>query len=56
MDKAAANLRKYDSRKLSLSLNELIKTDSALKSFGADPKLVLEEMTLKLIYIAVKGE
>lgn len=56
LDKAAANLRKYDSRKLSLSLNELIKTDSALKSFGADPKLVLEEMTLKLIYIAVKGE
>ena len=55
LDKAAVNLRKYDSRKLDLSLYELIRTDSALKSFGADPKLLLEEMTLKLIYIAKKG-
>ena len=56
LDKASQNLRKFDFGKLKLSLDTLIEADSSLKSFGADSKLILEQLIIRLIYIIVKGE
>lgn len=56
LEKAAANLRKFDSNKLNLSLCALTNADKSLKSFGADGRIVLEQLVVRLIYIIVKGE
>lgn len=56
LDKAQQNLRKFDSKRLSLSLEALANTDKELKSFGAQPRTILEKLTVILVYIAVKGE
>lgn len=53
---AAANLRNLDSRKLTLCLDILTKTDDELKSFGAAPRTVLEKMIVRLIYVISTGE
>ena len=49
-------LAKMDFGRLSLSFSALIKADKALKSNGADPRLVLEQLIIRLIYIVAKGE
>lgn len=56
LDRAAQNLSKMDFGRLSLSFSALIKADKALKSNGADPRLVLEQLIIRLIYIVAKGE
>lgn len=56
LERAAQNLVKFDFNKLNLSFDALIKADKALKSFSADPKTVLEQLTVRLIYIISKGE
>lgn len=56
LDKAAKNLQKFDFKKLSLCLKALTKADKDLKSFGNDSRSVLEQLTVKLIYIIAKGE
>ena len=56
LDKAAAGLRNFDFKKLSLSLKAIAKADNSLKSFGADDRIVLEELIIRLIYINVKGD
>lgn len=56
LDRASQNLRKFDSKKLRLSLDCLAAADKELKSFGADARTVLEQLTVKLIYILTKGE
>ncbi len=56
LDRAAQNLAKMDFGRLSLSFSALIKADKALKSNGADPRLVLEQLIIRLIYIVAKGE
>jgi len=56
LDRAAQNLVKMDFGRLSLSFSALIKADKALKSNGADPRLVLEQLIIRLIYIVAKGE
>lgn len=56
LDRARQNLRKLDDVKLRLSLDTLVEADTALKSFGADGKIILEQLIIKLIYIIVKGE
>lgn len=56
LHKASQNLKKFDFGKLKLSLDTLIQADSSLKSFGADSKLILEQLVIRLIYIIVKGE
>ena len=56
LDRAAQNLKRFDANKLRLSLKCLADTDRALKSYGADPRTILEQMTVKLIYIIAKGE
>ena len=56
LDTALRNLRKFDSKKLRYSLQALAAADKTLKSFGAEPKTVLEQLTVKLVYILTKGE
>ena len=56
IDRAAQNLSKFDFKKLSLSFEALLSADKQLKSFGADPRTVLEQLTVRLIYIIAKGE
>ncbi len=56
LEKAETNLRKFDRKKLDLSLNALIEADKSLKSFGADERIILEQLIIRLIYIIVKGE
>ncbi len=56
IDRAQQSLKKFDSNKLRLSLECIAQTDKSLKSFGFDPRTVLEQMTVKLVYILAKGE
>lgn len=56
LDRASAHLKNMDAKKLALSFKVLLDTDKALKSFGSDAAIILEQMTVKLSCIAVKGE
>ena len=56
IDRAVQSLRKFDGNKLLLSLDCLADADKALKSFGTDPRTILEQLTVKLVYILAKGE
>lgn len=54
--RAIQNLKKFNATKLRLSLQSLAEADKSLKSFGAEPKTVLQQLTVKLVYIITKGE
>lgn len=56
LDNAQYNLKKFDANKLNLSFEALLHADKQLKSFGTDPRTVLEQLTVKLVYIMTKGE
>ncbi len=56
IDRAIQSLKKFNGDKLSLSLNCIAEADKSLKSFGTDPKSILEQLTVKLVYILTKGE
>lgn len=56
LEKAAQSLRKFNSKRLGLSLKALTQADKSLKSFGADSRIVLEQLIIRLIYIITKGE
>lgn len=56
IDRAIQNLKSFNSAKLRLSLAAIAEADKALKSFGAEPRAVLEQLTVKLVYIIAKGE
>lgn len=56
IDRATQNLKSFNSTKLRLSLAAIADADKALKSFGAEPRVVLEQLTVKLVYIIAKGE
>ena len=56
LDRAAQSLSKFDFKRLSLSFEALLAADRQLKSFGADPRTVLEQLIVRLIYIIAKGE
>ncbi len=56
IDRAAQNLKKFDLKKLSLSLDALIEADKRLKSFGGNERIILEQLIIRLIYIEAKGE
>ena len=56
IDRAAQNLRLFDFKKLSLSFEALVDADRWLKSYGADGRIVLEQLIIRLIYIIAKGE
>lgn len=56
IDRAAQNLRLFDFNKLSLSFDALVDADRRLKSNGADGRIILEQLVVRLIYIIAKGE
>jgi DNA polymerase-3 subunit delta len=56
LDKAQNNIKKFDFNKFALSFDALCKADKGLKSFSSDARTVLEQLVVKLGYIAVKGE
>ncbi len=56
VEKAVNNLKKFNTKKLRLSLETIAATDKLLKSFSAQPRILLEQLTVKLIYIIEKGE
>ncbi len=56
IDRAVQSLKKFNGTKLNLSLECIAEADKSLKSFGADPKSLLEQLTVKLVYILTKGE
>ncbi len=56
LEKAAQSLRKFDFKRLNLSLEALTAADKSLKSFGADSRIILEQLIIRLIYIITKGE
>ncbi len=56
LERASLNLRRVDDKKLALCMDEILAADKALKSFSADEKFVLEQMTVRLIYIIANGD
>lgn len=56
IDRAYQSLKKFNVIKLRLSLEKIAEADKSLKSFGADPRNILEQLTVKLVYILAKGE
>lgn len=56
LDKAAAHLKKLDRKRIGLCFDALLRADKELKSFGLEPRYVLEQMTVRLVYIILKGE
>lgn len=53
---ASYNLKKISDKQLSLCLAELLNADKLIKSFSYDDKLILEELTIRLIYIIANGD
>lgn len=53
---AIKDLSKFDFKKLALSFEALCEADKSLKSFSCDKRTILEQLVVKLSYIAVKGE
>lgn len=56
VERAFANARKFDSKKIALSLNELVEADKKVKNLGAVDRMVLEQLIVRLAYIAVNGD
>ena len=56
IDRAAQSLRLFDFKKLTLSFEALLEADRRLKSYGADGRIILEQLIVRLIYIIAKGE
>lgn len=53
---AITDMKRFDFGKFNLSFDALRKADKALKSFQSNPRTILEQLVVKLSYIAVKGE
>ncbi len=53
---AVADSKRFDNNKFNLSFEALRKADKALKSFSSNPRTILEQLAVRLSYIAVKGE
>ena len=56
LNRAAGNLRRFDSKKLALSFDALLDADRELKSFGGNERIILEELIVKLCFIIAKGK
>lgn len=56
LDRAEQSLRDFNFKKLQLSLDALCDADRQLKSFGGNERTILEQLTIRLIYIIAKGE
>lgn len=56
LDRAAGNLRKFDSKRLKLSFDALLNAERSLKSFGGNERIILEELIVRLCFIIAKGK
>lgn len=56
LQKASQNLSKFDLDKFDMSFSALIDADKKLKSYGSEPRVILEQLIVRLIYIIAKGE
>lgn len=56
IERAMRNLSSFTEKQIKLSLDELCLADSKLKGFSGDERMVLEELIVRLSYIASKGE
>lgn len=56
LEKSLSYLRKFDLKRLDLSFRALRDADKSLKSTGANERVILEQLIIRLIYILVKGE
>lgn len=54
--RASQNLKRFNDKKLSLAMSEILSADKLLKSYSGDGKIILEEMTVNLIYIIANGD
>ena len=53
---AYLNLRKFTDVKLNCCFDEILRADKSLKSFSGEDRLILEQMTVKLICIIAHGD
>ena len=53
---ASANLRKYDDNKIKLSFDAVLDAERENKSFSSQPRVVIEKLIVRLIYIMKTGE
>ena len=53
---ASSNLRRFIDAKLNACFDEILRADKSLKSFSGNDKFILEQMTVKLIYIIAHGD
>ncbi len=51
-----AKARRLEKGQFSLCFSAFLRADAALKSFGAVPRTIIEELAVRLIYILQKGE
>ena len=56
LERAAVDLKKLDSKRITLGFEALLDAEKGLKSSGLDPRVVLEQLTVRLVYIIIKGE
>lgn len=56
IDRAVQSAKSFNAKKLRLSLNAIADADKSLKTFGAEPRTILEQLTVKLVYILSKGD
>lgn len=56
VERAMKNLSFFTEKQIKLSLNELCIADGKIKGFSGDERIVLEELIVRLSYIASKGE
>jgi len=56
LERAQENIRRFDFNRFSLSFEVLKNADKSLKSFSSNPRTVLEQLAVRLGYIALKGE
>lgn len=56
LERAAVDLKKMDSKRITLGFEALLDAEKGLKSSGLDPRVVLEQLTVRLVYIIIKGE
>lgn len=56
LKRAAGNLKRFDSKKLELSFDAIIKTEKELKSYSGKERNAVEKLVVRLIYIMKTGE
>lgn len=55
LERASRQLRRFDAKKLSLSFSALLEADKGFKSFGADGRIILEKLIVRLCRIISTG-